>query len=64
MTIALKSSADTRKSEWLKIRRHTLTASSSTNGIYRLDTTTGAIKWRRPYGTEKEGYHLIYPPEA
>lgn len=43
--------------------RFTLTASGTTNGIYRLDTATGAIVWCRPSGDEKSGYRLVCQPE-
>lgn len=43
--------------------RFTLTASGTTNGIYRLDTATGAIVWCRPTGDEKSGYRLVCHPE-
>lgn len=43
--------------------RFTLTASGTTNGIYRLDTATGAIVWCRPTGDEKSGYRLVCQPE-
>lgn len=43
--------------------RFTLTASGTTNGIYRLDTATGAIVWCRPAGDEKSGYRLLCLPE-
>lgn len=43
--------------------RFTLTASGTTNGIYRLDTATGAIVWCRPAGDEKSGYRLVCVPD-
>ena len=38
--------------------RYTLTASITTNGMYRLDTVTGEIKWCRPTGTDENSYKL------
>lgn len=51
-------------SQSAQVGRYTLTASHTTNGIYRLDTTTGAIQWCRPTGDEKSGYRLVCVAEV
>jgi hypothetical protein len=42
----------------LKVGRYTLTASSNSVSMYRLDTATGELDWCRPIGTPQEGYKL------
>lgn len=47
-----------------KTAQFTLTASVTTNGIYRLNTATGAIMWCRPTGAEPSDYKLVCLPET
>ena len=46
-----------------KAAQFTLTASVFTNGIYRLNTATGAILWCHPAGTNPSDYKLVCLPE-
>jgi len=62
VVLMLGGCVDTKEEKFVN-GRYTLTASSTTNTVYRLDTVTGSLHFCRVVGIEPN-YQLICIPET